>query len=113
MSKQVIILEIGARPQLSLVSVHYLLWLTTANPIAQPGLTSQWVGASATENAALAAGTTVEESYTIQLPFGLTKAQAEALLNLHFTARQNEFGAQPQPGALFGIFFDSVTGWSA
>lgn len=113
MAKQIIILDIGSNPSQSLVSVHYLLWLTTANPVAKAGAVSQWLGASVAENAAIAAGTTIEESYTILLPIGLTKAQAEALLNLHYTARQNEFGSQPQPGVLFGIFFDSVTGWSA
>ena len=115
MAKQIIILNVSSQSQQGLVGVRYLLWLTTPSPVAILGATSQWAGASAAENAAIAAGTTIEEGYSLQLPFNLSKAQLEALLNLHYTARQNEFAAQPQPGVVFGVFFDPTLtpSWSA
>ena len=115
MAKQIIILNVSTQSQNGLIGVRYLLWLTTASPVVIPGGASQWLGASAAENAAIAAGTTIEEGYSLQLPFNLSKVQLEALLNLHYTARQNEFTAQPQPGVVFGVFYDPALtpAWSS
>jgi hypothetical protein len=113
MAKQIIVLDVDGISRGGEITVHYLLWLTTALPVAKPGIQSQWSGASGAEVAALAAGTTIEEGYSRSFPISYTTAQIKAYLNAHFASRQNFLTGAPQPGEFFGVFYDSGTLWSA
>ncbi len=112
MAKDVIVLDIGAN-QGGFTTVRCCFWLTISNPIAIPNAVSQWQGASASENAALASGAVREEVYSFQFPTGTSKATIENNLLALFTARQTWVTAQVSPGQFYGTFHDSSTGWSA
>ena len=110
-AKEAIILEISTgQPQA--IEVRYALWLTTLIPVARPGVVSLWTGASAAENAAIAAGTTIEVVRGRDFPSTLTKAQIQGFLQAEFSAQQQYLQGQVQPGQFYGVFFDG-TGWSA
>ncbi len=110
-AKEVIVLEISETSQ-SEITIRYLLWLTTTVPVARPSATSQWSGASASEIAAIAAGTTIEQVRSKTFPGTLTKAQIQAILAADFAAQQAQLAAVTQPGQFYGVYFDG-TGWSA
>ena len=103
-AKQIIVLSVDTDP--GQIRVNYLLWITTASPIPLPGAVSQWKGASPAENAALAAGTTVEIQRTLGVAAGTSKASIQAQLQAIFTQTQNVTTAQPT-----GCFFDGTV-WS-
>jgi hypothetical protein len=110
-AKEIIILNVNPFGSNSTITVKYLLWLTTVNPVAGTQ-TSAWVGASIAENQAIASGTTVELSRSINVSATITKAQLEAAISSDFTAQQAAFAAVPAPGAFFGVCYDG-TGWSS
>jgi hypothetical protein len=112
MAKQVIVLTVSQQDAFTLV-VNYLLWLTTTSPVPKPNFNSVWTGPSSAETAALQAGTTVEFQKTRNFPPTATKSQIEALLQADFTAAQTALTAAIPSGQFYGVFFDSVTGWSA
>lgn len=103
-AKQIIIMNVTRTE--GTTSVRYVLWITTTVPVPRPGTISIWPGASAAENAAIAAGTTIEISAYLQVPQGSTKAQIQTRLQTIFTQAQGEVQATPQ-----GCFFDGTT-WS-
>jgi len=113
MAKEVIVLRVDSKTIPGSLIINYLLWLTTTSPVSAPSFTTQFPGATAGEIAALQAGTTIEESYSVPFPNSLTKAQVELFLQSHASSRQAAFSAGTQPGAFFGTFFDSLTGWSS
>lgn len=110
-AKQIVILDIQGGTS-NMMTVNYLFWLTTAQPIAKPGLQSRWAGASAGEISAIQAGTTIEEPYSVTVASATSTVTLKALLNAQFTARQNYFTSQLNPGAWYGIYYDSSTAWS-
>ena len=114
MAKQLIVMRVAKGPGGD-NNVSFLMWLAVASgrEVPIPGAVSQWTGASAAENTAIAAGQVIEEPYSIQYPVTMTKAQIEADLVSRFTARQAQIAALPNPNQFFGVFFDSATGWSA
>jgi hypothetical protein len=112
MAKEVIVLTVSQTDSLTL-AVNYLLWLTTTSPIPKPNFNSVWTGPSAAETAALQAGTTIELQRTRNFPPTATKAQIEALLQADYTAAQAAQNAATPSGAYYGIYYDSVSGWSA
>jgi len=103
-AKQVIILAVDSEP--GQIRINYILWVTTSTPNPIPGATSAWRGASASENAALAAGTTVEIGRNLAVPSGTTKAAIQTTLQNIFTQAQAAVTSQPT-----GCFFDGTT-WS-
>ncbi len=110
-AKQILLLEVSQGRD-GHKSIRYLLWLTITIPVVRPiSTTSAWPGASAEENAALVAGTTVERQKLEEFPNTLTKVEVQSFLQKDYTAEQNALSAATQPGAFFGIFFDG-TGWS-
>lgn len=109
--KQIIILDIQGGNS-NMMTVNYLFWLTTSQPIAKPNLQSRWAGASGGEVSSLQAGSVIEESYQITVASATSTAALKTLLNAQFTARQTYFTSQLNPGAWYGIFFDSTTLWS-
>jgi hypothetical protein len=114
MAKQVIILRVERGPGGD-NNVNYLMWLAVAASRETPitGAVSAWAGASTAENTAIAAGQVIEEPYSSQYPTSMTKAQVQAALLAQFNARQAVITARPNPNLFFGVFFDSVSGWSA
>jgi hypothetical protein len=83
---QIIILGIDSDP--GQIRVSYLLWTVTASPIPNPGAVSIWTGATAAQNAAIAAGTTIETQRVLSVPAGTSKAVIQAQLVAIFTATQ-------------------------
>jgi hypothetical protein len=110
-AKEIVILNTNPFGANNTITVRYLLWLTTVNPVAGTS-TSAWNGASIQENQAIASGTTVEISRSISLSATITKAQLEAAVALDFAAQQAAFVAAPAPGAFYGVVYDG-TGWSS
>lgn len=114
MAKQIIVQRIEKGPGGD-NNVGVVAWFAVAAgreiPIANA--VSIWSGASASENAAIAAGQVIEESYSAQYTLTTTKSQIQADLVAKFNARQAVITARPNPNLFFGVFFDSVTGWSA
>lgn len=114
MAKQIIVLVTGKGPGGDTL-VNWLFWLAVAagRELPLPGAVSAWTGASVAENAAIAAGTVIEVAHAAQYPANFTKSQIEAKLSAQFTTEQAALTAAPNPMQFFGVFFDSVTGWSA
>ena len=113
MSKQCIVLETNSVANPGVINVRYLLWLTTASPVVNNSRTSAYSLASAGEIAAIQAGTTIEEQYTVQFPSTMPISEMKVYLNRHITSRQNYWNSVPGPASFFQVFFDSVSGWSA
>ncbi len=109
-AKEVIVLAISTN-QPGVTTIQYVVWLTTLYPVMRTGATSQWSGASVQENAALTAGTTIENSLSESFPSTFTEAQIETFLAASFASRQAAASAAAQPGQFYGFYFDG-TGWS-
>ncbi len=113
MAKQVIVLDTNASDG-GFISIRVALWFPMTNPIVQSGtLDSVWPGRSQAEVDALRAGTVKEEVRIFQFPIATAGAVIKSALQADYTARAAFLAAQPPVGQFFGVFFDSVTGWSA
>lgn len=109
-AKDVVVLSVTV-PQAGVITLQYALWITTSAPVAKAGAVSQWIGASAQENAALAAGTTIEVIRSISLASASTAAEIKSVLSSDYAAQQSALAATIQPGTYFGVYYDGV-GWS-
>jgi membrane-associated protease RseP (regulator of RpoE activity) len=113
MAKQVIILRSFKGPGGDL-GLTYLFWLTVPSGREVPtDNISRWKEASPAENQAIKDGTIIEEYYDTQVPAGTTKAAVQTRLSTAFTVRQTEITNRQNPNQFYGIFLDSVNGWSA
>lgn len=107
-SPKIIILDVPTSDQTSQV-IHYLLWLTTLNPIPKTGGTSAWVaqngsaGASTAQVNALAAGSFLEKNISRAFPSTMTTAQIEVVLQNDYNTQQSAIAAGTQPGAFYGF----------
>lgn len=111
MAKQIIILGMN-NTQTDIVA-NFIMWFPVVNAgdrVPRPNALSAWSGASATEIADIQSGAVVERQASENFPSGTTAAQMKALLQGRYNA---ELAAFQPPGKFQGIFFDSVTGWSA
>ncbi len=81
-----------------------------ANPVPVTNATSAWQGASAPDLSAIQAGTIVEVVKGFTFPNATPAATIKSTLQSAFTALA---AGLPSKGLYYGIFFDSVTGWSA
>jgi hypothetical protein len=93
------------------IQVQYVLWLTTLFPVAVTGGTSQWKGAAVQENAAIAAGSTIEVPRSHLFPNTFSEASIEAFMAADFASQQAALASSTQPGQFYGVYFDG-TGWS-
>jgi hypothetical protein len=109
-AKEAVVLTINTT-QPGAILVQYVLWLTTLSPVAKTNATSSWTGASTQENAALAAGTTIEFLRSDSFPSTFSEASIEAFMAADFAATQSALAASTQPGQFYGIYYDG-TGWS-
>jgi hypothetical protein len=110
-AKQVVVLAVNTSTP-GQIQITYVLWLTTTSPVARALATSSWTGASTQENAAIAAGTTIEVNKAHMLPVALGKVALELLLATDFASSQAAQASSTQPGQFYGVYFDG-TGWSA
>ncbi len=73
---------------------------------------SSWSGASPAENAAIQAGTVLEEGQSFTFPVGTLVATIKDTLNKAWTQRNTAIGGIG-PNQYFGVFYDGTTLWSA
>ena len=79
------IINIGSAPTASgNITINYVMWLTTSKPTITTA-TSVWSGASAAENAAIQAGTTVEVSGSITVSPGTSAASISTTLTTTYS----------------------------
>lgn len=112
---RVIVLNIGV-PSQGQMTVNYLLWLTTQQPIPGPtesrwGAAASSAGASAAENNAISAGWFVEKQKTLTVPSNTNTATLQTILSNDWTMEQQAQSTNAQPGQWYGQALDSV-GWA-
>jgi hypothetical protein len=111
MAKQIIVLTQSSDG--TNVTYQFAFWFPiTAGITQQPTVTSQWAGASTGDNTAIQNGTIKEEIYLHTFPIGTSTATIKAVVNQAWTLRNTQL-AGIGPNQFFGVFFDSVNGWSA
>lgn len=110
MAKQIIVL--GVAQNGTQMSVSAVFWY----PIASAALTrtagSVWAAASVAENQAIQNGTVLEESQNFPFPVGTATTTIKDVLNKAWTQRNTAIGGVG-PNLYNGVFFDSVSQWSA
>jgi hypothetical protein len=91
------------------VTIPFLLWLTTTQPVANSALTSAWTNATSQQVNAIKAGTTIEVPMSIQLPVtSFTKANAQSIAQLWFLGAETALINGIQPAQYFGQYCDPV-----
>jgi len=108
-ARQIIDLATMANIPQGTITFSYLQWYTTTFPTPVPGFTSAWFGASAAENAALQAGTTVELSGQVTLPASASAATVESTVITQYNAMQTGFANFLFAGGF--CYYGPVVGW--
>lgn len=107
-ARQIVVLDTPGASQAE-VTVNYILWLTTQQGVAVSS-TSQVVGATTAELAAIGAGRFKEVARPSKtFPSGTTLAQIKTILQADYVAQQAALAANVQPGQFFGNYFDGVS----
>lgn len=124
MAKDILILDIK-EASTGFVNIRFILWFPISAGFKNPNFTSSYPDITTDLNttgqdAALRAGTVIEEIYTITIPMSWIAnawASVEAILLAFLTTRKNvragTLAALPDPGLKYAIMHDSGTGWSA
>jgi hypothetical protein len=115
MAKQIILLETNPQDG-GMVTMRAVFWyaIPANRRIVLPDTTvSAWLGASNAELIAIRDGSVLEEVRVLSMPVSSTTAELKAAINKAYTDRLAYLGAQPFKLQYAGVFFDSVTGWSA
>lgn len=118
-ARQIVFLQESMTTAANIVTIPFLLWLTTTNPVANSALTSQWTNAATdtcggncaagAELQAIKNGTTIEVPMSITLPVtAFTKGDAQSLAQLWFLGAQTALVNGIQPNAYFGQVCDPV-----
>lgn len=112
-AKQIIDLGSVANPDNATVILSYLYWFTTAypNPLPCPnGVCPQsaWTGASAAENAAIVAGTTVETFGHLKIAASTSAATVQTNVITQYNAMQVGFAGYLLAG---GYYWNGIS-WS-
>jgi hypothetical protein len=116
-ARELIFLQENMATAGNIVTVPFLMWLTTTTPVPNSALTSAW--ATSTQVLpnvptggylkAIQAGTTIEVPMSIQLPVtSFTKADAQSVAQLWFLGAETALINGIQPGQYFGQFCDPV-----
>ena len=98
-AKQIINIGSSVRPDAGTVTFNYVFWFTTSNPIVPAcaanagGCISAWAGASAAENAAISAGTTIEQVGAIALPAATSAASTQSIIQGQYSTIQTAFAS--------------------
>ena len=115
MAKQIIVLETNPEDG-GFNDMKVVFWFAVpANRLVpQPQITfSAWDGATAAEIQAIKDGLVYEDVQHIRVPSSYTPTELKAVLNKAYTDRAAFLGALPFKYQYKGIYFDSMTGWSA
>lgn len=113
-AKQIINTGSSVRPDAGTVTFNYVFWFTTSIPVVPAcaanvgGCVSTWAGASAAENAALSAGTTVEQVGTLALPAATSAATTQGIIQNQYSTIQTAFASFLLSGT--GFWFNG-TAW--
>jgi hypothetical protein len=108
--KQIIVLPKQTSGATDVLTVAF--WYPISSGMQPQSSGSQWTGASAAENSAIQAGTVKEEVEAFSFPVNSAPATMKDVLNKRWAVRNGELNGIG-PNQYFGIFFDSVSGWSA
>ncbi len=101
-AKQIIELSSVANPMPATVTMNYLFWFSTAYPNPLPPSTvSAWSGASAAENAALVAGTTVETQGQLTVGASMLASAVTAQIISQYNAMQAGFAGYLLAGGYY------------
>lgn len=110
MAKQIIVLNNSAS-DVGSFNVRVVFWVPVSPAYPNPQITSSaWKDASASEIQALQQGTVIEFVKSFNFANGTPVATMKSVLNSAYTAF---VASMPSPAPFFGVFFDSVTAWSA
>jgi hypothetical protein len=109
MANQIIIL--GSNINSVFTTVSLVFWYPITTGALATGGVSAWPKASAAENAAIQAGTILEEQQSFQFPTGLTAAQMETYLLQYWTNRNAQLNGQG-PGMFQNVGYNG-TAWVA
>ena len=108
-AKQIIEFGSVANPATATVTLNYLYWFSTAYPNPLPaGTVSAYANASAAENAALVAGTTVEIAGSLNLPASALATDVQNAVITQYNAMQTGFAGY----LLAGGYYWNGTAWS-
>jgi hypothetical protein len=95
----------------SMLNLNLVFWYVITSGIKTTTGVSAWPNASTAENAAIQAGTILEEQNAFSFPMGLSAANIEAFLNQFWTNRNTAIGGVG-PGNLANFGFNG-TAWVA
>lgn len=110
MAKEIIVLTQNSNGTTQNVQVAFWFAITTG-PRPQTG-GSQWTGATTAENTAIQNGTVFEEVETFSFPVSTPVTAIKTIIQQYWTDRNAQIGGNGF-NLWYGVFFDSVTGWSA
>jgi hypothetical protein len=92
MANEIIVL--GSSINSLFMSISLVFWYPITTGMAPVGGTSVWSKASSAENAAIQAGTVLEEQQTFQFPTGFSFANIQTFLLQYWTNRNAQLGGQ-------------------
>lgn len=110
MAKQIIALQQSSNG--TDVSYQVAFWFPITSGAQTQTAGSAWTGASAAENQAIQNGSVKEEIVGYTFPVGTPATAIKAILQQAWTERNAQINGVG-PNQFYGVFFDSVTGWSA
>jgi hypothetical protein len=110
MAKQIVVL--GKSTSGPYDNYQFAFWYPITSGALARTAGSVWPGASTSENTAIQNGSVLEEVESIQVPINTATATVKDLANKRWVTRNSEFNSIG-PNQYNGVFFDSVSGWSA
>lgn len=115
MAKQIVVLETNPADG-GFINIRCCFWfpVTVGQELPRPDLVaSAWKAAAPGDLSALQAGTILEEVNSYRYPSSFTAANIKTELVAAYNARKAYLLSIPFQGQYYGVFFDSVAGWSA
>lgn len=117
MARQIIVLETNPSDG-GYISLNYVFWFAVpvGHEVTKPQFVSQAKGSAAPNAAELTAlqnGTVLEFYRSQSFSNTFTAAQIKAELQAEFASQQAYINSLPNINQYYGVFFDSVNGWSA
>ena len=109
MAKQIIVLSSTSNG--TTASYNFLFWFVITSGALSAG-NSAWTGASGAENTALNNGSVKEEVVSYNFPVGTATATINSVVNQAWTERNAQINGIG-PNIFYGVFYDSITAWSA
>lgn len=116
MAKQIHILEqSGVQDGQRTIKCVFWFPIAGAAKVPKPGYVSfaPAVNVSAADQSALEDGSVLEETVLIPFPTSYSTTQLKAIINARYTDRAAALALAPAARAFYGVFYDSVTAWSA